>query len=225
MRIRSLSRFISLGFVALSLHLGACSSISACGSDQDCKGDRVCNDGACTAPLPTTSGTSGGAGSGDGTGGTGGGSCTPKVYYHDADQDTYGGTETQMACIPPGPYWVLVGGDCNDASPLVHPNQAAFFPQPYDRGGIPSFDYDCDGAETKDPSDKIAGSSCYYNGTDGTCPKDQAGYLQATPLRSGPGVDAYCGSTSIADCYKDFYNGQWNCASPKSVTSSPLPCR
>jgi hypothetical protein len=46
------------------------------------------------------------------------------------------------------------GTDCNDENADVHPNQAAFFATPYTTiiGSI-SYDYDCDGSETKEHAD------------------------------------------------------------------------
>jgi hypothetical protein len=154
--------------------------------------------------------------------GCSGASCpqsAQKLYYHDADQDSYGGTDTMMACEPPGPYWVLQGGDCDDANPLVHPGQTTYFSQPYDRGGSPSFDYDCDGKEDADPSATLASQlSCTPIPGSAHCAED-AGYLPATPLRAGVGVDAYCGSTNSAVCENK------SCMVVNTTTQIPLGCR
>ncbi len=122
-----------------------------------------------------------------------------KLYYHDVDQDSYGGTETQMACEPPGSNWVLQGGDCDDANPLVHPGQATYFSQPYTVGGVESFDYNCDGQETPEPTSTPlvgADAGCTGQYTAGGC---IGGDGWQPTMRTGVGVNPYCGSVD-EDC-------------------------
>jgi hypothetical protein len=65
------------------------------------------------------------------------------TWYFDMDGDTYGGTQTLMACTQPAGY-VLLSGDCDDTDPAVSP-----LAQEVCDNGI---DDDCDGLiDTADP--------------------------------------------------------------------------
>ena len=46
---------------------------------------------------------------------------TLQTYYLDNDLDGFGGTTTVSAVTSPGANYVLVGGDCNDASAAIYP--------------------------------------------------------------------------------------------------------
>ncbi|MFM7204219.1 MAG: putative metal-binding motif-containing protein [Myxococcota bacterium] len=44
-------------------------------------------------------------------------------FYLDQDQDAYGGGASTWACDAPSPAHVLLGEDCQDENPAIHPNQ------------------------------------------------------------------------------------------------------
>ena len=59
-------------------------------------------------------------------------------WYPDRDGDGYGDAAGALSsCESPGPGWLQAGGDCNDADPLVSPEQT--------ESCLTSFDDDCDG--------------------------------------------------------------------------------
>jgi hypothetical protein len=119
----------------------------------------------------------------------------PLAYFFDDDEDGYGDDTTRVsACRSPGEDWVLVGGDCDDDLPEVHPDQTDFFGEGYETKQGISFDYDCSGLEDPDPVQPRRAPT--------TCPLAQPcgspGYVPAA--RSGPGVDPICGSQLIQGC-------------------------
>lgn len=75
----------------------------------------------------------------------------PTMYYADCDRDTYAedGAEIASSCgtptSPPAACatggWAVRTGDCDDAEPLAHPGQTAWFTTPHGT----SYDYDCNG--------------------------------------------------------------------------------
>src|SRR5579872_3583830 len=123
--------------------------------------------------------------------------CTPLVYYLDGDGDQYGGTTTSTGCAPPDARaWVLKGGDCDDSNPDVNPGQTGYFAQGYTPTGKAtlSFDYNCDGQESE--SGASAKAACGLSGLNCV----GSGYLEATPVRHGAGVDSFCGSAQTVAC-------------------------
>lgn len=150
-----------------------------------------------------TGGTNGDASASDasvdaqpGSGGASADGCTALTYHMDADGDGYGSVTAVSSCGAPDAGWVQAGGDCNDGDPNVHPGQVAFFGTGYLKPGTStlSFDYDCSGKE-EEPSAaskldcKVVNLQCVGSG-----------YLVAEPVRSGSGVDPYCGSEKKANC-------------------------
>jgi hypothetical protein len=126
----------------------------------------------------------------------GGEACTPSIFYFDGDGDRYGGTTTFTGCeAPANGSWVRVGGDCDDSNSEVNPGQTAYFAHGYVPTGksTTSFDYNCDGQETESGNSPKAG--CY-----GGLNCMGSGYVAATPQRSGPGVDPFCGSDQAVTC-------------------------
>lgn len=143
--------------------------------------------------------------------------CVPRVYYLDGDGDLYGGTTTSTGCAPPdGRAWVLRGGDCDDSNPGVNPGQMGYFAQGYMPTGKStlSFDYDCSGLETESGAPPKA--ACGLSGL--TCAG--SGYLEASPVRSGGGVDPFCGSVQAVTCA--VINLVCQAGSP--YTASPIAC-
>jgi hypothetical protein len=123
--------------------------------------------------------------------------CVPVLYFLDADGDGYGGTSTSTGCAPPTTgTWVTTGGDCDDSNATVNPGQTAFFAVGYDLPGTTtvSFDYNCDGQETE------SGSPAKADCKEVSLSCVGSGYVEATPVRSGPSVDPFCGSAQAVTC-------------------------
>lgn len=143
--------------------------------------------------------------------------CVPVLFFLDDDGDGYGGTTTSKACVAPSPgSWVTTGGDCDDSNSTVNPGQAAYFDVGYmPTGGTRvSFDYNCDGQEIE--SGSAAKASCGVVSL--TCVG--SGYLEATPVRSGAGVDPFCGSAVAVTCV-------WSnlvCTAGAPYGASPIAC-
>ena len=69
-------------------------------------------------------------------------------YYLDADDDIYGSTDSRCLCGPntSAGYDVTNNADCYDRNPDARPGQTEYF---YDDRGDGSWDYNCDGIDTK----------------------------------------------------------------------------
>jgi hypothetical protein len=136
--------------------------------------------------------------SADGTDGYTEPCTTPVPWYEDADGDGYGRTDTEVvACPKPeGGAWARASGDCYDGDARVHPKQSAYFGTPFSAGsGIVSFDYDCSGFEDPNPAHaRFTGCGALSLAL---CEATK-GY--ATGPRVGPGIDPYCGSTTVVEC-------------------------
>ncbi|MBL8613771.1 MAG: hypothetical protein JNL38_40905 [Myxococcales bacterium] len=142
--------------------------------------------------------------------------CEPeKVFYKDGDGDGFGATE-QIAtgCTKPAGY-AAVGGDCSDTTPTAYPGQTGFFGVGYAvAGGATSYDYDCDGKETEAPGFAHLPECNVCDGRSGYRPQ----------LRSGPGVEPYCGATAKITCGgSGSTSGSGSCAVMSS--GSAIPCR
>ncbi len=89
--------------------------------------------------------------------------CTKRVFYADADGDSYGNSGAKVeACTAPAGH-VDRGGDCNDGAAAVHPGQTEFFAKPV--GG--SFDYNCDGKAEQEWT--AVQGSCDWQGSPKQC--------------------------------------------------------
>jgi hypothetical protein len=151
-------------------------------------------------------------------GATGPEACVPVLYFNDGDDDGYGGTTTVTQCDPPTTgHWVTRGGDCDDSNAMVSPGQAAYFATGYVPTGQStlSFDYDCDGAESE--SGNAVHASCQVVAL--VC--GGSGYLEASPARSGTGVDPFCGSDQAVTC---AFAGL-TCKAGSPYTTGPIACR
>lgn len=176
----------------------------------------------------------GGAGSGgagqSGQGGAAAGQAgsagcpVPKTWYRDGDLDGHGTPllSSVVSCTKPadepGSQWVDSDDDCNDGNKDVFPGQQKFFGVPYAKPGAPadvSFDYDCDGQET--PTAPTYAPDCAGLAL-GSC--SGTGYVTYTPARSGPGIDAYCGSTHTVSCVKQTIL----CGTGPETASAALAC-
>jgi len=83
------------------------------------------------------------------------------LWYLDADHDGYGDEAGfQQGCASPGPDWLNVGGDCDDADPLRNPLALEVC-----NGGI---DDDCDdAADDLDGSLDVSTGATFYRDDDG----------------------------------------------------------
>jgi hypothetical protein len=156
----------------------------------------------------------------------------PIDFYRDRDKDGFGSTsEHVLACVPPADdagAWVTQPGDCRDDLPNVKPFKTGSPDAPsYSGTGYSdpvrprgtSFDYDCNGVETGDPTNT-------YQAGPPTCPAlsggncNGSGYLAAVPARNGTGVNPFCGSTTIRICTANGLN-----CNPQDITTSAFRCR
>jgi hypothetical protein len=154
--------------------------------------------------------TAGAANGGAGAGGTGGApvdagdadasdGCVAVTLYRDGDRDGVGDVaQSRVGCPEPG--WVTQPGDCRDDLEDVFLGQTLFFSQPYQDVAGASFDYDCNNLEEPDPSTSplTTPPECETLGAAVSCVG--SGYLPTSPLRSGTGVEARCGSNLRRDC-------------------------
>jgi len=140
----------------------------------------------------------------------------PTAFYFDGDGDGYGGATTMLACSAPSTSWVTKTGDCDDANADVHPGQPNFFTIAYMPSGATqaSFDYDCDGTEV------ASGDPSAVNCHDSNLTCVGSGYLLASPVRSGAGVNPLCGSTQAELCS----SGLSGCTASAPQTASAVAC-
>lgn len=125
--------------------------------------------------------------------------CTSAVFwYQDMDGDGYGSDAvTKYQCPAPRGTWVRAGGDCNDGDATVNPAQTKFFGVPYQQAdNTDSFDYDCSGKEEPNPEFTIAPDDCGLLKV--LACGSASGY--ETNNRAGPGINAWCGSTTVRTC-------------------------
>jgi hypothetical protein len=192
------------------------------GSRDGGAGDGASGGDADASPLQdgAASDASDGATGHDGEGGGDGGpeACVPVLYFNDGDVDGYGGTTTITQCDPPATgHWVARGGDCDDSNDAVNPGQTAYFENGYVPTGqsAVSFDYDCSGAESE--SGGAAHADCQVVSLACT----GSGHLEASPVRTGPGVDPFCGSDQAVTCA--FSSLACKAGSP--YTTGAIACR
>jgi hypothetical protein len=124
------------------------------------------------------------------------GHCTPVTWYADQDGDTYGNDkQTESACSKPAGAWVQRGGDCADNENLVHPGQTNYFGTPFTLAGKDSFDFNCSGQEDAKPGQNAA-PQCSGIMVLANCAG--SGYNKTS--RTGTGINAYCGSSTLTVC-------------------------
>lgn len=161
-----------------------------------------------TFPWPTDDGgpvDDWDSGAGDTDAGTGAQTdgCALHAYYKDADRDGFGDpTSAVLGCSAPAGY-VADATDCYDNNPHAHPGQLSFFTT---ERGDGSYDYDCDGASTKElPSQDPKTCDC----SAGTCAVS-SGYRAAVPA---------CGASA------DFAIGGEQPTCDATVVPVTQPCR
>jgi len=143
--------------------------------------------------------------------------CVHTLFFLDGDGDGYGGTTTLLACTPPDAgTWVTKGGDCDDSDAIVNPGQTAYFSTGYMPTGksTVSFDYNCDGQESESGNAPKAACQVVSLACVGS------GYIEASPARSGVGVDPFCGSDQSVTCAFTSLV----CQSGAAFMSPPIAC-
>ena len=128
----------------------------------------------------------------------------PVTYYLDNDGDAFGqNSSAQTLCQNPGVGYVTVGGDCNDADPLINPNATEI---------CDGIDNDCDGI-----ADDSLIFTMYYVDADGDGFGDEATGIEScsqpqnTITIGGDCDDAndqiYPGATEICDAVDNDCDG------------------
>jgi hypothetical protein len=117
------------------------------------------------------------------------------TYYADKDRDTYGNAaSSQCLCGPTGDFIVLNNTDCYDENGSAKPGQTAYFSV---NRGDGSFDYSCDGTQTKELNDSFACTGAVY-----VCISvDRAGWTGSNPSCGTPGSWGTQCSANFTSCY------------------------
>lgn len=135
-----------------------------------------------------------------------------QAYFRDLDGDGFGAAPAVLLhSAPPG--FVETSNDCDDTDARAHPGQAEMFATPRRSGG---YDYDCDGAETKQAV--ALENGCFWEGAApfGNC-KAYQGWVG--------GVVPACGSTALwlDDC--DTQGVARTSCSLRETTNKNQSCR
>jgi hypothetical protein len=143
----------------------------------------------------------------------------PAVWYADEDQDGYGDpAQKRLACGAPAKS-AQQAGDCADHDDRVHPLQASYFGESYQRAdGTASFDFDCSGVEEGVNGVAIAPGSC---GLLALALCGGSGY--ALTSRSGANINRTCGSTTRQTCQAAAL-GLLVCETVSEAVSEPYAC-
>lgn len=148
---------------------------------------------------------------------------TSSTCYRDADGDGYGNPGVTGAC---GAGYVANNTDCYDSNANAHPGQASFFSI---NRGDGSYDYDCNGSTTTDPSIPSTAWACASS--ESTQSYNSLYYGDAAfcqfPSTSGSGLVCSGGSAGpgIGACGKGYYRGgnpQYSAYTSSSCTGSNL---
>ncbi len=110
-------------------------------------------------------------------------------YYYDYDADLYGSTYGKCLCAPDGSYTSSYNSDCYDYNAAANPAASAYSTS---QRGDSSYDYNCDGSESKYYSEVYSCGS--WPGCSST-----AGFSGSTPA---------CGSTGtwVTGCSLDWFS-------------------
>lgn len=81
--------------------------------------------------------------------------CAEPAWYIDRDHDGYGDRRVMKRATHQPPGYVANSLDCYDSNPEAHPGQTRYFAQ---HRGDGSFDYDCDGKQTR--KDEVVSEGC-----------------------------------------------------------------
>jgi hypothetical protein len=137
----------------------------------------------------------------------------------DEDRDGWGdAARTWESCETP-PDGASQAGDCADLDARAHPQQDAYFGDPYQRDdGAESFDFDCSGSEEGQTGVALAPASC---GLLSLALCDGAGY--AITARMGANVNRACGSRVQQTCQAAL--GILVCEAVTTAVAEPYGCR
>ncbi len=144
----------------------------------------------------------------------------PAVWYADEDHDGFGDSEQKrLSCGIPAKS-SKEAGDCDDHDDRVHPLQASYFGEPYQRAdGSASFDYDCSGTEEGVEGVATAPASCGL-----LSPTLCAGSGYAITTREGPNILRVCGSKVRQTCQAAAL-GLLVCEAITEAVAEPYACR
>jgi hypothetical protein len=107
-------------------------------------------------------------------------------------------------------------GDCHDLNPAVNPGHTAFEGTSYTKvGGGISYDWDCSGAETGDPTQPT------FNGCPALLAECVATLRHVATGRTGTGVNAFCGSVTVTSCSVVLLA----CLQGANVSADPYRCK
>ena len=124
--------------------------------------------------------------------------CT--TFYRDGDSDGYGdGNLTECWCSAggsTGTFSVTNDSDCYDGNSQAHPGQTGYFST---NRGDGSFDYNCDGSETKQYSS--SGSCDSFGSSIGDCTLNTAGWDGSVPNCGNNGDYLVDNDSCSAGCY------------------------
>ena len=81
--------------------------------------------------------------------------CAEPAWYIDRDHDGFGDPHAMKRASHQPPGYVANSLDCYDSNPEAHPGQTRYFAQ---HRGDGSFDYDCDGQQTR--KDEVVSQGC-----------------------------------------------------------------
>ena len=127
-------------------------------------------------------------------------------YYYDGDGDGYGSSSYQCLCAASGYYDSTLATDCYDANANAYPGQTSYFTS---NRGDGSYDYDCDGSESKQYT------STYSCSTDWTC-------FSCDSYSSGWSSVPSCGANGT---WRSGCSASWCSCSYTSSSTSTQACR
>ena len=128
-----------------------------------------------------------------------------KTYYPDADGDGYGAKVTgKCLCAPNLSYSVQNDDDCYDGNKYAHPGQGEWY---ISHRGDGSYDYDCDGAETREHT--LPGGNC--STFLGFCSATQQGFKGGVPGCGQIGQFLSGCSSGFFSCKEKYNSIQQRC--------------
>ena len=128
-----------------------------------------------------------------------------KTLYPDADGDGYGAQVAgKCTCTPTAGYTVENNQDCYDGNKYAYPGNGGWYTS---HRGDGSFDYDCDGAETKEHT--LTGGNC--STILGFCSATQKGFTGGIPPCGGSGEFLDGCNSGFFSCKKSTTSVQQRC--------------
>ena len=128
-----------------------------------------------------------------------------KTYYPDADGDSYGAKVTgKCLCASTATYKVQNNSDCYDGNKFAYPGNGSWYTS---HRGDGSFDYDCDGAETRRHA--LPGGNC--STFLGFCTATQKGFVNGVPACANSGQFLDGCSSGFFSCSAKYKTIQQEC--------------